>query len=545
MLITLVGVTLSAGLTTLVVGQIRDSRVIADRTAAVAAAQAGLDAGLAKIRDAVTAGAGDLTKLPCVTTNGSLTPLAGTSTAAPPRYSMSIGYFLVNPASLIGDLAPVGDLTNISSVLSGTTTVAGLLTALGQSLPTGTGLTDALSKAIGCVGGALSQVPVFGLLRSTGTVGGVTRTLYGTYTFHSTEETIPGGRIVIAGTGGLYCLGGVPTPPFTELKATDAVVAVLCTSPDKQALLIYPKNLSIALSLSRSGTSSILTGSGTTYPYGLCLTAASQAAGVPVLFQPCAAIKSTTQQWSYNVNQQTYYGTSNGVSSSGFCLNMLNPGILGSAIVLKNGGNCGASGAAGKAMVPDADVGAGAAGTNTKQLVNYSEVGRCLDLTNEDVTGNWFTSRQLAPALITYPCKQDFAGNVFWNHKWISPTLLPNQTSATGQIYTVPATGTYANKPYCLNSPGPSGGYVWVAACSGGGTGLQWTVYDANPVFSLAYQITDQYGHCLQAAGSLGLAYQYLTWSEVIATTCTGSSIQKWNVPASNHAGPLTGLQEK
>jgi len=73
--ITLVGMTLSASLTTMVVGQLRDSRWSADRNAAVAAAQAGLDAGLASI----PATGGDYTKLLCATATGSLTVLAGTS----------------------------------------------------------------------------------------------------------------------------------------------------------------------------------------------------------------------------------------------------------------------------------------------------------------------------------------------------------------------------------------------------------------------------------------------------------------------------------
>ena len=58
--------------------------------------------------------------------------------------------------------------------------------------------------------------------------------------------------------------------------------------------------------------------------------------------------KIATQQWSYEVNAQTYYGTSNGTSSSGYCLNMLTQGLLLSPIVLKTGGSfCGVSGAAG------------------------------------------------------------------------------------------------------------------------------------------------------------------------------------------------------
>jgi hypothetical protein len=530
LLVTLVGVSLSASLTTQVIGQLKESQRAADRTAAVAAAQAGLDAGMAKIRASVNGLAGDATKLPCTSFTSTLTALAGTSSSTPPKADVSIGYFLVDPSGMIGALKPIGDLSNITGLITGAISVSGLLASLGQTVASTAGLTDALSTAVGCVNGVLAHVPLFGLLRSTGTVGGTTRTLYATYTFHTTDETIPGGHVVVAGNGGLYCLGDANATP----QAGDPVTSVLCTSTDKQAKFIYTKNLTLALLLSRFNKF---------YPSGLCITAAAQSTNEPVLFQPCSS--SSTQQWNYDVNGQTYYGTSNGTASS-YCLNMKSPGQTDSAIVLKIGaGYCGISNATGKAMVPDGPVGPGAAGANTGQLVNYEEVGRCLDLTKEDVTGAYFTNLGLAPALITYPCKQAFGGSVFWNHRWTGPAIPAGSYQATGQIYTVPDSGTYANKPYCLNSPGAAGGYVWVADCATGGASLQWTVYAAAPLASEAYQITDQYGHCLEAAGSLGAAYLYLTWSEVIATTCDGSGIQKWNVPASFSAGPLKGMQEK
>jgi hypothetical protein len=190
-------------------------------------------------------------------------------------------------------------------------------------------------------------------------------------------------------------------------------------------------------------------------------------------------------------------------------------------------------------------VGSGAAGINTGQLVNFAEVGRCLDLTEEDPKGGYFTSRGLVPALITYPCKQSFTGSVFWNHKWSAPAIPKGDYRATGQVSTTPDRGSYIGAAYCLNSPGPSGGYVWVDLCSANTPAMQWTVYDAAPLANEAYQVVDNWGHCLEAAGALGPAYQYKTWSEVIVTTCDGSGIQKWNAPRSLGLGPLTGIQER
>src|SRR4051794_15125076 len=112
LLVTLVSVTLSAGLSGVVVGQLRDTKREADRVGAINAAQAGLDAGLAKIRSAFDATGGLLDQLPCSTLpTGSLTGGAATSTT--PAYSTSVAYFLINPSSSIESLRPIGDLTNV------------------------------------------------------------------------------------------------------------------------------------------------------------------------------------------------------------------------------------------------------------------------------------------------------------------------------------------------------------------------------------------------------------------------------------------------
>jgi hypothetical protein len=108
-----------------------------------------------------------------------------------------------------------------------------------------------------------------------------------------------------------------------------------------------------------------------------------------------------------------------------------------------------------------------------------------------------------------------------------------------------PTTGAYVGQQWCMRSPGPGGGYVWVALCSTGGASVQWTVTEYSSLFSDAYQVIDAHGKCLEAAGSLGTAYLYLTFSEVITATCDGSDIQKWNAPRSVALNPLTGIQER
>ncbi|AGZ46655.1 Beta-galactoside-specific lectin 3 [Actinoplanes friuliensis] len=553
LLVTLVGVTLSAGMSGITIGQFKDTQRAADRVAAVNAAQAGLDAGLAQIRSVYKAVGNVPGDLKCLVPT---VPVLNAASGGKSDYKISVGYFLTDPAGLVSKLAPIGDLNNITGLLTGgPSAVNNLLNTVTTTVNTvtaATGVTDALQSALGCVNGKLSQVPLYALLRAEGTSGTASRTLYATYTFHTTEDNIPGGRIQLYNNGGpKLCLGAGNAAP----KPGDEVVAVACTSSDLRTKFIYPKNLSLVLEGTRAPSvtnaiTGVLTGA-KTYPYGLCVTATTFTNEAPVKLQECVTPKSPLQQWSYEVNEQTYYATTNGTSSNGYCLNAKTTAVNSPIVVRVNSGtattNCKSTGNLMHNFSPDAAVGAGSAGINTGQLVNSKEVGRCLDLTNEDVTGAWFTSRKLAPALITYPCKQTFTSSVYWNHKWTAPTIPIGQYKVTGQIYTVPGSGTYAGKLYCLNSPGPAGGYVWVSACSGGGNALQWTLYDQAPKYQDSYQIVDQNGLCLMAAGSLGPAYLYsnTVWSEVITAKCDGGELQKWNVPAYVNPNPLKSMVEK
>ncbi|MFI7543148.1 hypothetical protein [Actinoplanes sp. NPDC049599] len=548
MLVTLVGVSLSAGLGGVVMDQFKQSQRLADRVAAVDAAQAGLDAGLKAIRDTYAVTGALLDKLPC----GVLTPptdptknpfaALGKSTSATPGYTTTVGYFLTNPSNLVGQLQALGPLTNINKLASGRA-----LTDVVTGVTDTVGLAKALTSAVGCVGsdvngngGTLQQVPLYGLLRSEGKVGGTKRVLYATYTFHTSEDNIPGGRIVVNATNVAtkLCLGDLNGTP----KPGDAVSAVPCTSPDEQAAFIYPNNLSLVLANTRAPTvTNKLTGlpvtstGGTTYTYGLCITATTYATDAPVKFQECVSPKLATQQWNYDVNPQTYYANDGLNGAARYCLNAKDA-TVGSPIVLRKGGsNCGSANSNQRSFQPEASVGPGGAGPKSKQLVSTQEVGRCLDLTNENVNNN-------VKALITYPCKQSFVSDVYWNHKWIAPSVVAPAYKAIGQISTQPPNLV----PYCMKSPGVANAFVWVAKCSDGGVNLQWTVYEDAPTYKESYQIVDQFGLCLMPAGSLGAAYRYNgLWSEVIVSTCTGKEIQKWNMPSSVDPSPLKSMKEK
>ena len=392
---------------------------------------------------------------------------------------------------MVGDLASIGDLTNMSSTTSG---------------------------AVTCVGGKLPRLPLYALLRSVGRVGGSTRTLYATYPFKTSGTVSPGGHVVIIGGGGKYCLGGGNAPPVEG----DPVLAVLCTSADQQTRLNYQADNSLVLTLSRNTTA---------YPNGLCVTVARQANNVAATFQQCAATSNPNQQWSYDVTTQTIYSVS---ISSGLCLNADTSGQDPSPIVLKNGSNCGTPGVSGKAMVPEAGVGAGGI-AKIGQFNNYGAVGRCLD----------FGSNASPSSTILLAACQASIG-VGSSQYWIGPTILSGTYKATAPIYVPPLPGD--TKSYCLKSPGSGGGTVKLAPCNSNDNALQWTVYDAAPRSGEAYRIMDVSLNCLQAAKPVGSTNpDPSTWTQVVTGACDSSAVQKWNVPVggSSGVGPFKAIQER
>jgi hypothetical protein len=508
LMITLVGLTLSGMLSTMVVSQIQATRTTGDRVQSIHAAQAGLDLALAKIRDAYDAVGGNRTMLPCGPLNRTVDPALPTDSA---RFEVTIGYYRVDPSGYQNNLAAIA------------------------------------SSKIACTAGTAS-VPAYALIQSRGTGGGdrnhdaITdadagpwRTLYATYTFSTKDENLPGGTIDLAGSA--YCLGS----PVANPVAGTPVRITGCT-PGTANTFIYPKNLTLVLSRTRTGA----------LPRGLCVTAGSQTDGAAVTFQPCAAVTDPQQQWEHYTGPFSYMGTADGKTRSLFCLNVEPAGALNASVVMRGGTSCDdGTHSSNKSFFPNSLVGPGAAGADTGQLVNKREVGRCMDLPRDDVTGALAYGAK-KPSLITFPCKQAFDGNVHWNHKWKLPTFAPGEFTATGRISITPTyTPPEAPDPedgveHCMKSDGPGGGNVWVVKCSTGGAALNWTLYSRAPLIEDAFQITDTYGNCLQSVGPTAPAAQKLDfWSFVVTAPCDGSDLQKWNVPTSWTNAPLKELGEK
>jgi hypothetical protein len=481
LLLTLIGVALSSLLVPIVLTQIRATRADVQRVHALHAAQAGLDVAAGHIRAADDGtGAGLIGKLPC----GPLSGRVGAGGTA--RYQVTIDYLPTDPR--------------------------------GQS--------DAWIAAnrIACIAGSGTySTPGFALLRSQGTDAATgsfssvpRRSLQATYIFQTSNPFSTGGLIHTfkTTTGKDLCLdaGSGSPPPGTNVQLQ------ACNPEAVQQKFTYNRNLTLVLVSSKSAT----------LPLGMCLDAGTpHAAGNVVKFQQCASTTIPQQQWSIN-DSANFEGTADGVTLDGFCFNVQTPNSEGSFVVLGDAANsqCRRGYDNIEAFAPEASVGAGAAGAASGQLVNLSEYGRCMDVTDQDVRANY---------LIAWPCLQaPDPSNVPWHQKWALPAVVTGGVSAPGPITTNPGSG-----PYCLQSPRStaSGQYVTVAACPSGSTPLSmtWTVYRNTGVYETSYRVKDGYGYCLSPtdpnAPSPDFAPKGSQTSKLVVATCSGSTLQKWNAP--------------
>lgn len=481
MLLTLVGTMLSALMVPVVLTQINSTKVEVRRAHALAAAQAGLDVALGHIRAADDgAGTGVLAKLPC----GPLTGRVGVG--GPSRYQVTIDYFSVDPQGKSDSWVAA----NRMSCLAG----GGTYTAPNYALLRAAG-TDAAT-------GSFSAV--------------TTRSLRGTYTFQTTNQNIAGGLIHVykTATSTDLCMDGGSGSPATGT----AVQMQPCVTGSIRQKFAYNQNLTLVLVASKTAT----------LPLGMCLDAGTpHATGAVVRFQSCATTTLPQQQWSIN-DAANFEGTSNGSTLDGYCFNVQTPNTAGSFVILgtTSAARCHQGYNNQQTFSPEAAVGAGAAGAPNSQLVNFSEFGRCLDVTEQNVLYSY---------LIAWPCKQaPNPANVTWNQKWALPTITSG-SSATGRITTSPTLGLH-----CLRSPGSiaAGQYVTVAACTGVGnppTNMRWTVYTDTGSYTTSYRIMDGYGYCLAPTDPAAAAPDFYPngqqISKIVVTTCSGSTLQKWNAP--------------
>jgi hypothetical protein len=514
MLLTLVGITLSTVLATIVIAQITNTRTNMQRVTALGAAQAGVDVAVSHLRaavdgtvDAVGNVRGDQARLPCDSAGSSqpgIPQLEGQAGVATTRYQVLIAYL---PATLD---------------------------------PHGKDDQWVYANAIACTAGSGPiSAPGFAVLISTGTVtagidGTATRQLRATYTFRLTSSQVVGGPIRTfrpTTSSPDLCLdaGPVVPPPTGQLLK----VQTCNDSPAQQ--FAYTDKLNLLLAATRSGSAK-----------GMCVDAAPPTAAAPsytaVTFQPCS-LTAPRQVWSWN-RYANFQGTTNLTSQSGspfFCLNMQNPNTVNSNVIAVR--RCGEN-VAGETynttetFFIDASAGAGKAGKPTGQLVNREQFGRCVDVTNGNVT---FAGEYL----VAWPCKQDPGGVVEWNQKWALPTITVQGGSATGRITTSSPSGLN-----CLTLPVAPSKYVWLSttSCASGTitNPLKWTRFEDTTDNLTKYTIRAYNGLCLTLTDpAVDRHTDGADVSKLVLAPCDGSLVQKWNAPAKlDKAVPLKDIGE-
>jgi hypothetical protein len=509
LLITMVSVGLSALLSTVIIGQVDATRRVEHRVQALNAAQAGLDVALAGIRLATTPViGGDRAKLPCT--------LPASALGETGRYEVTIDYFTIDPDGYQWDTTPIED------------------------------------RRVPCTpGSGTSTTPGYALLRSRGTAcycdadgdGHVSddepdwRRLHATYTLNTTDEKLLGGEIQVFSLATL-CIG-------TNVAPDDGtpLVAVDCDRTDRaRKLFAYPPSLQLRLTDSRTAAR----------PEGLCIEAPAAVVDTALVLRPCADGTMAAQRWQFRGDTFVFEGTSDNVESNGLCFNLKVADTVNTPIVLRSGPEyCTRDAVSMGRFQPTAAVGPGNAGVHTKQLVNSGEVGRCLDVPEDDVTGDRSREEGEGDGVITYPCKQMFSGLPHWNHVWTVPAIPEGGTQVTGRIVVTPgdAADPEHNVPYCLSTPGAgwSGAqsYVWVERCSTANPAdITWTIYGKTPLVQDAYRIVDSYGNCMQSIANPTPAQQQNAWTRVVVRPCDGSYYQKWNAPPNVVNDPLKDYGE-
>ncbi len=519
MLVITIGLVTSALLTPIVVRQFTSTRSLIARNVELNAAQAGLDMMMAQVRAAsqvstTTAGrTGLLGNLPGCTLTGNA-GTAGTTTTLP--YTVGVKYF------------------------------------------------DGDGNALSC---PPATAPTTATVTSTGlSPDGKKRTLMATYIFSTSNTNIAGGsiRIDTSSPSQLCFDAGAAKSP----AAGTAVTMQVCSGSSRQ-LFGYTADLFLKLINYEVSPGA---------PDGMCLVAGApttpHATNQVINFQPCPVSSNKTLyptsplfQWSLDGSSRFEATTAAQGIDSSYCVNMTS-NTVGSGVFL---GSC-STNAQTNIWRSSPGVGAGMAGDNTNQLVNYAQFSRCLDVTGQSLTATY---------MIAWFCKQAPNKVIDWNQQWFHPTpkstrptdgsdeTLCSNTSticAKGNIVisqgtkVVSGTPTLGTPVYCLKSPlsTASNVYATVVSCPLGSydtsvktadasTGLIWTVYHDTGAYATSYRIMDTAGYCLTPTDQNAVPKDVHTdgTSKVKVTTCSSNELQKWNAPPNiSTPTPLTNLVE-
>jgi hypothetical protein len=243
MLLTIVGVALSAILASMLSGEFERTRDDVERVHALNAAQAGLDVAMAHILGASDGtGLFVIANLPCA-------PVTGTANAGGSgSYTVRVRYYTADPRGHDEDWL----------AQNGTDCPAGMTPRYAQLTSAGADGTDAAGRR-------LTATYVFPVAGAANLSGGLIR-LHG------------------EGDEAAFCMAAEAVPPI----AGGGVLVVPCAAGAAEQTFAYRPNLTIAVGSAN-------------HPLGLCLDAGtSPAAGVPVVLQPCESAATARQQWRYD-----------------------------------------------------------------------------------------------------------------------------------------------------------------------------------------------------------------------------------------------------
>jgi hypothetical protein len=522
-------IVLMAGLTvvllSVLLGQIAPTYLDQKTTRTVYSAQAGIQATLAIFRSIGTAPTyvyGDPSKLPCAFTSDTTGSSSDGNT-----YAVSIQYYSADPSALTGQA-----LTDAQINCS--------LTA---------GLTVSPAYAVITAVGGAPAVP------GSSNIQHGNRTIVATYKFQVSNVNIPGGKIYDSSQN--YCVNAVSNT--TVGSAIQFVSKASCTNK-ATSLWIYGPNYELELADSIANETP-------SYPNGLCMTAPigvyplgdpQTVATQNVLLEPCqtgvspngTATAGWNQLWqwtgsySWYVQQSTITnGQSNECLSTGGATN-----LSGVNVTVQNGCN--------GTFLPDSQVGAGAASKATNELVNYSDFGRCADVTSEQIAST---------NMISYPCKQDPSGQggFTWNQKWYYNEPATGATSTQTAIYVWqydnPATA------YCLKSAGTVGSTPVFVSCPNPAVATSVTalklllpaseIWTRNSTASpYTYSFIDYTNNnCLTADANapwpnntdiLMIDLTKCTVASTATATTPTQAMQQWNAPSTHSSTGVGGYKE-
>jgi hypothetical protein len=511
MLVMLVGMALSAALIPMVVSQHQTTTFGATRVRSLNAAQSGVDVVVGKIRHAATNGVGDPTQLPCTISTDQSTsiPLTGSVNGGTASYTVQVYYYVSDPVA-----HP---------------------TATPMRCVTGQGTFDTASSSV---------VPSYAKIVSTGTDSSASvgaskgRTLTSIYAFEVDNSNISGGTIRIypapADGANQFCLdvgAGIPTEGVTQVALQPCSTSY---PPSNRQVFAYRTDLTLQL------TTSIGTVvNGVTYRNGLCLdslppgsTAAATASGNALVLNQCGALGAPvwSQQWSIDQYRSLQAPRKDSVTTgtlSGLCMT---DSVHSAGTLVKLGGCDSNLISPNDAWIPSPSVGAGAAvNANSKQFINFSQFGRCLNDPNADPNALYLT----APGCRQNPNQAAIQAN---------QKLTFDQT--TGYFYF-----TLNGTNWCIYSQDIKDERVLLTPCSAPASGistaqLKWTrtspTLTPTLTYSQQYRFIDNVGRCLSLADVPPIpgdpyGTTYSVWKKGVTATCDLSTIQQWN--ASNNVG--------